>query len=42
MIPTLTAEIESVIGGHMLPVTQIEQSLQFVETVAGKATGLAS
>lgn len=43
----MTARIQGlqltlVSGGHMLPVTQIEQSLQFVETVAGKATGLAS
>lgn len=29
-------------GGHMLPVTQVERTLQFVEEVAGKATGLAS
>jgi pimeloyl-ACP methyl ester carboxylesterase len=35
-------QLTLVSGGHMLPVTQIEQSLQFVETVAGKATGLAS
>ena len=35
-------QLTLVSGGHMLPVTQIEQSLQFVEAVAGKATGLAS
>lgn len=36
------AEITLVSGGHMLPVTQAELSTQFIEGVAGKATGLAS
>lgn len=35
-------QLTLVSGGHMLPVTQVEQTLQFVEAVAGKATGLAS
>ncbi len=35
-------QLTLVSGGHMLPVTQVEQTLQFVESVAGKATGLAS
>lgn len=36
------ATITLVSGGHMLPVTQAELSTQFIEGVAGKATGLAS
>jgi pimeloyl-ACP methyl ester carboxylesterase len=35
-------QLTLVSGGHMLPVTQVERSLQFVEEAAGKATGLAS
>ena len=29
-------------GGHMLPVTQVERTVQFIADAAGKATGLAS
>jgi len=36
------ADITVVSGGHMLPVTQVELTTQFIEGVAGKATGLAS
>ena len=35
-------QLTLVSGGHMLPVTQVEGCVQFVEGVAGKATGLAS
>lgn len=35
-------QLTLVSGGHMLPITQVEQTLQFVEAVAGKATGFAS
>lgn len=36
------AQLTLVSGGHMLPVTQAELTCQFIESVAGKATGLAS
>jgi pimeloyl-ACP methyl ester carboxylesterase len=35
-------QLTLVSGGHMLPVTQVERTIQFVEEAAGKATGLAS
>ena len=35
------AQITLVNGGHMLPVTQVELTTQFIEDAAGKATGLA-
>lgn len=35
------AQITLINGGHMLPVTQAEATGQFIEGVAGKATGLA-
>ena len=35
-------QLTLVSGGHMLPVTQVERCVQFIEDVAGKATGLAS
>jgi pimeloyl-ACP methyl ester carboxylesterase len=36
------AQVTLVSGGHMLPVTQAELTTQFIQDVAGKATGLAS
>jgi pimeloyl-ACP methyl ester carboxylesterase len=36
------AQVTLVSGGHMLPVTQAELTTQFIQEVAGKATGLAS
>jgi pimeloyl-ACP methyl ester carboxylesterase len=35
-------QVTLVSGGHMLPVTQAELTTQFIQDVAGKATGLAS
>jgi pimeloyl-ACP methyl ester carboxylesterase len=35
------AQLTLVSGGHMLPVTQAALTVQFIEGVAGNATGLA-
>lgn len=35
-------QLTLVTGGHMLPVTQVEKTLQFIQEAAGNATGRAS